>query len=391
MATLQEVLDWINIPVRDVHQQRQAYLGLTGNNIGYGNMVQVRAENRRILNAMIAQQGPNAQAPWDPAQPNVINPPQQPQVPPQGGQQQGQQPPQQPIQPVQPQPAPQPAVAPLAIIGQTNLTGQVNVPFQANFTAVGGQPPYGWVINGAPAWVQHNQGNLSGMPTQAGQSQVTLTLTDGHGPPANLVVWITIQPAPAQAHNQHGHGGINWRPWIIAGAVLAGLIAILIFGPPLVDWIGDRIDAFGDENPELVDRDDDDNNDRDDTRTRTDEDDDDGDTIQIGGLEVTTSDDFENGVEAGQIRQEVPAGYLVIGDATVNGRPPDSNAATGLITVLFEPAMVIGTNESSLQRLGKTSWQQVVRLKATEMRLNGCMNGCTTVIVVDQDGNRLKY
>lgn len=313
------------------------------------------------------------------------------------GQPQGQQPPQQPAQPVQqnpnpvPQLAPQPQVAPLAIIGQTTLTGQVNVPIQANFFAVGGQPPYGWNINGAPAWVAFNQGILSGTPTQVGQSQVTLTLTDGHGAPANHTVWITIQPAalPLQGHNQHGgghHGGFNWQPWlIVAGAAIAAIFVLLVIGPPLVDWIEDRLQEFDDEHPDFVERD----TDGDDGNTGGSGNNGSG-TITIGGLEVNTGTDYHNGLKAGEIRTNVREGQMIVGDATVNGRPPDGDSSTGQITVLFERAeTVVGTNESSFQTIDLSSWKQAVAIKATEMKLTGCMHGCSKILVYDQDGSLL--
>lgn len=114
-------------------------------------------------------------------------------------------------------------------------------------------------------------------------------------------------------------------------------------------------------------------------------------TIMVGGLEVTTSDDYENGVEFGQIRDQVPAGYIVVGDVSTPSYTHDSNSTTGQIMVLLKPTTIIGSNEGSIQKIRTTNWQQAVKIKATEMRLTGCMNGCAKIIVIDQDGNILDY
>lgn len=290
---------------------------------------------------------------------------------------------------------PSPPVAPLTIKTTTLRNGRRGDSYNEQLLALGGSGRKRWSVTALPKGLRMNSvsGKITGKPREDGTFYPQVTVDDDRGttPPTTLELVIRSKPERDRSFSFPDMSGvITFLAWGVIAVV--ALTILLIFGPPLVNWTENRIHAFREDNPGLVSN----------NITGTKNGNGDGQkagtsngsgggTPTIGGLEINNDGKYNNGVSVGEIRPDVPAGYLVIGDATVNGRAPDSDSTTGLITVLFKPATVIGTNESSFQKLGNTSWQQAVKVKATEMRGSGCMGGCATVIVVDQDGNRLNY
>jgi hypothetical protein len=90
-------------------------------------------------------------------------------------------------------------VAPLANTTATALSATSGVAFSQTLTATGGTAPYTWSIASGtlPAGLQLSNGVISGTPTAAGTSSVTLQVTDSQQNKATAVISITVSlPAP---------------------------------------------------------------------------------------------------------------------------------------------------------------------------------------------------
>jgi alpha-tubulin suppressor-like RCC1 family protein len=76
--------------------------------------------------------------------------------------------------------------------------GQVGAAYQASLTATGGTPPLTWSAAGLPAGMSldPSTGAITGVPSAAGGSQVTATVTDRYGSRATQVYLLTITAAP---------------------------------------------------------------------------------------------------------------------------------------------------------------------------------------------------
>ena len=93
--------------------------------------------------------------------------------------------------------------APLAING-TLPNGTVGTPYSATIGATGGTAPYTCSITGTlPAGLILNGCTISGIPTTAGSSTITVTVTDSGNPAqsASTTETITVNPAPLSLTN----------------------------------------------------------------------------------------------------------------------------------------------------------------------------------------------
>jgi large repetitive protein len=74
----------------------------------------------------------------------------------------------------------------------------VNQPYSANVAATGGAPPYQWSASGLPSGLLLNPGTgaISGTPSAAGPSTVSVTVTDGAGATATRVFSLTVKAPP---------------------------------------------------------------------------------------------------------------------------------------------------------------------------------------------------
>ena len=80
-------------------------------------------------------------------------------------------------------------------------SGVVGTPYNQPITATGGTAPYTWTTQGLPSWASVTTANgasaISGTPTAAGTSHVTLTVTDSSSPPLSTTspsLALTINP-----------------------------------------------------------------------------------------------------------------------------------------------------------------------------------------------------
>ncbi|MGH7274102.1 MAG: fibronectin type III domain-containing protein, partial [Nitrospiria bacterium] len=72
--------------------------------------------------------------------------------------------------------------------------GTVNTPYSTQLTASGGASPYTWSATGLPSGliINSSTGVISGTPSAAGSSSVTMTVTDSTGETANQTLTLTI-------------------------------------------------------------------------------------------------------------------------------------------------------------------------------------------------------
>ena len=81
---------------------------------------------------------------------------------------------------------------PLAITTASLPAGVVGTAYSATLAASGGIPPYTWTVNGLPAGISLSGSSLSGNPTAAGSSQVSVTVKDNAGTTASASFPVTI-------------------------------------------------------------------------------------------------------------------------------------------------------------------------------------------------------
>ena len=87
-------------------------------------------------------------------------------------------------------------VADLAVTSKSLLAGRVGTPYGVAALAEGGMMPYSWQASGLPAGLSIDpvSGEISGIPSKAGTTQVTLTVSDGFGIEAKSVpIALTIE------------------------------------------------------------------------------------------------------------------------------------------------------------------------------------------------------
>ena len=91
-------------------------------------------------------------------------------------------------------PPPPPKVLPVTISGAL-AGGKVNNAYTDTLTVSGGVPPYSWSASKLPAGLVLSNGVISGTPTAAATTAVTVTVTDSSGLTGHLSGNITIAPA----------------------------------------------------------------------------------------------------------------------------------------------------------------------------------------------------
>jgi len=91
------------------------------------------------------------------------------------------------------------SASPPSITSGNAFSGTVGTPFSQTLTATGGTPPYTWSISSGtlPAGLQlSSSGAISGNPTAAGTSNVTLQVTDSQQQTATQAITITVNLPP---------------------------------------------------------------------------------------------------------------------------------------------------------------------------------------------------
>jgi hypothetical protein len=81
---------------------------------------------------------------------------------------------------------------PLSITTSGSFSATVGAVFTQALTATGGTPPYTWSASGLPAGLQVSGNNITGTPTAAGNSNVSLTVTDSQQQTATGAIAITV-------------------------------------------------------------------------------------------------------------------------------------------------------------------------------------------------------
>ncbi len=133
--------------------------------------------------------------------------------------------------------------APLNITTGSLASGTVGASYNQTLTATGGISPYGWSVTGTlpTGLALGSSGVISGTPSAAGTTNITITVTDSAGIPvaAATVFSLTINPAPlaittaslaagtvgaSYSQSLASSGGINPCNWSMTGTLPAGLI-----------------------------------------------------------------------------------------------------------------------------------------------------------------------
>ena len=102
-------------------------------------------------------------------------------------------------------PPPPPPVTPITISGSLP-GGTVNQTYAYKFTITGGKPPYSWSESGLPSGLSFQQGQISGAPTVAGTSALSVTATDSKGHIGHYSGKLTIAPAAVSCNKPTGKG-----------------------------------------------------------------------------------------------------------------------------------------------------------------------------------------
>ena len=90
-----------------------------------------------------------------------------------------------------------PSGSPLRMATTSLPAAQQNVAYSAALNAAGGAPPYSWAITGGslPAGLNLNSsGEISGTPTQSGQSTFTVEVKDADGNSASAPLQVQVDP-----------------------------------------------------------------------------------------------------------------------------------------------------------------------------------------------------
>jgi Tol biopolymer transport system component len=104
---------------------------------------------------------------------------------------------------------PPPSVGPAVTTGWLRL-GAVGAPYSMELAATGGAGAYTWAAAGLPAGLTVSGGRLSGTPTVAGATPVSVTVTDGAGRRATRTIMLTIGArGSSTAFDRLTHGNGN--------------------------------------------------------------------------------------------------------------------------------------------------------------------------------------
>jgi hypothetical protein len=95
--------------------------------------------------------------------------------------------------------------APLALSTTSLAPATIGTPYTQTIAATGGVAPYNWSATGLPADLTINQatGTISGTPTAAGTSQVTITVTDDAGQVKSAQITIVVDPLDLTVPVEH--------------------------------------------------------------------------------------------------------------------------------------------------------------------------------------------
>jgi alpha-tubulin suppressor-like RCC1 family protein len=90
-------------------------------------------------------------------------------------------------------------------------SGTAGVAYTTTLTATGGTPPYLWTSAGLPAGLTFSStGTISGAPTSAGASTVTVTVADTGGRAGSAALTLTVAAAPRSAGRLWAWGNNSW-------------------------------------------------------------------------------------------------------------------------------------------------------------------------------------
>ena len=101
----------------------------------------------------------------------------------------------------------------LSAAAPSRLNGTIGAPYSAQFTTTGGTQPFSWTLSSgslpAGLFLNGSTGLISGTPTAAGTSKITLHVTDPVGGAADVAATIVISPPVAITTGSLPSGGIN--------------------------------------------------------------------------------------------------------------------------------------------------------------------------------------
>ena len=123
--------------------------------------------------------------------------------------------------------------APLTITSTTLPNGVVGEAYSASLGASGGQSPYTWAVasGSLPTGLTlASTGLLSGTPTKAGTSTVTLEVTDAAGTSATEAFSIVVTPSSGTGSSGTGGGGSNVARAVSVTSDGSGYCAVLSSG-----------------------------------------------------------------------------------------------------------------------------------------------------------------
>ncbi|MEV4312551.1 S8 family serine peptidase [Actinocrispum sp. NPDC049592] len=125
-------------------------------------------------------------------------------------------------------------------------TGTVGVPVSLQLSGTGGTPPYTWSASGLPAGLSaSSSGLISGTPTTAGVSNVTVTVTDSANKTGSAsFTWTITQPGQCTAPGQKiGNPGFETAtaPWTSTAGVIGAYSQQPAHGGTRVAWM----DGYG--------------------------------------------------------------------------------------------------------------------------------------------------
>jgi len=115
---------------------------------------------------------------------------------------------------------------PLALSTTSLASATIGTPYTQTIAATGGVAPYAWSATGLPADLTINPttGTISGTPTAAGTSQITVTVTDDAGQVKSAQFTIVVDPLDLTVTTQTLPGGHVGQAYS-ASIVVAGGVA----------------------------------------------------------------------------------------------------------------------------------------------------------------------
>jgi hypothetical protein len=141
---------------------------------------------------------------------------------------------------------------PLAAAGGAMEAGVAGQPYDGVLTASGGTPPYSWALAGLPAGLSLSlPGAVTGVPSGAGTSPFTVTVTDSAGATVTTAAGITVTAAPAvlytgnyppDAHATYTASGPD--PLLsLAGVTRAPYMDVNVWGPVPLETIKSTVQS----------------------------------------------------------------------------------------------------------------------------------------------------